>query len=82
MKTISNREFIANPGMYFDMAREQDEVRVKKGREVFHIVYEPAMSEQPILAPDDDYRRAISMDEFKERVLVKIDRLDEKYSRK
>ncbi len=82
MKTISNREFLAHPEMYFDMAREQDEVRVTKGRDVFHIVYEPPVTQQPVHQPDEKLRQAISMDEFKERALAMVDRLDEKYARK
>ncbi len=81
MRTISNREFIANPEMYLGMATQQ-EVRVRKGQRVIRLVNEPPVRRQPILEADDDLRRAISMDEFKERVLVEIDRLDEKYSRK
>ena len=82
MKTISNREFAGNLDHYFDVAREQDEVRVKKGREMFRLVYEASIPQQPILEPDDDYRRAISCDEFKERLLARIEKLDEKYARK
>jgi hypothetical protein len=81
MRTISNREFSARPDIYFDMAREQA-VRVRKGREIFHIVHVPSTDEQPLLAPDDDFRRAIPMKEFKEKVLVMVDKLDKKYARK
>ncbi len=66
MKTISAREFVANPELYLGIAREQ-EVRVKKGREMFHIVYEaatPPLPPQPFLEPDDDLRRAITFDEL------------------
>ncbi len=38
MKTISNSEFLANPEMWLDEAREQD-VCVKKGNAMFHIIY-------------------------------------------
>jgi hypothetical protein len=65
--------------MYLDLAREQD-VRVKKGREMFRLVYETP-DEQPLLTPDDDFRRAISMEEFKDRVLAMVERLDKKYAR-
>ena len=54
MKTISNREFLAHPEMYFDMAREQ-EVRIRRGKQVFS------------LAPDDEnepkYPRELTEDE-------------------
>ncbi len=63
MKTISSREFAANPEMYLGMARQQD-VLVKKGRDMFHIVYRPPVPQQPVLEPDDDLRRAITFDEL------------------
>ncbi len=40
MKTISTREFTANLDVYFDLARQQD-VRIRKGRLVFHLICEP-----------------------------------------
>ncbi len=76
MKTISAREFVANPEMYLGIAREQ-EVRVKKGREMFHIVYEaatPSLPPQPFLEPDDDLRRAITVDELLKGIHEDIDR--------
>ncbi len=79
MKTISNREFAGNLDHYFDVAREQDEVRVKKGREMYRLVYEASMPQQPILEPDDDYRRAISCDEFKERALETVEKVHRKF---
>jgi hypothetical protein len=72
MKTISNREFAGNLDHYFDVAREQDEVRVKKGREMYRLVCEASIPQQPIREPDDDYRRAITIDELKERMSVSI----------
>jgi hypothetical protein len=70
MRTISNSEFAAHPEMYLDMAREQD-VRVKKGRDTFRLVYETPdrrsakhSDEQPLLAPDDDLRSAITGEEL------------------
>ncbi len=81
MKTISNREFIANPDLYLNIATEQ-EVRIRRGRQVLHITCEAPATAQPIHQPDDDFRRAISIDDFKERVLARIEKLDEKYARK
>ncbi len=73
MKTISTREFTANPDRYFDMAREQD-VRIRKGRQVFHLICEPPISPQPFLEPDDDLRNAITIDEFLRRFDEKLDK--------
>jgi hypothetical protein len=63
MRTISNNEFSAHPDLYLDMARDQD-VMVKKGRDLFHIIYASPADRQPILEPDDDLRRAITIDEL------------------
>ncbi len=74
MITVSNSEFFANPEMYFDYAREKDEVRVEKGHEVYHIVYETPALKQPVLEPDDDLRRAISCEELLKGIHEDIDR--------
>jgi hypothetical protein len=63
MMTISNSEFMAHPERYFDMAVNED-VRIQKGHQMFYIVYAPPIREQPLLSPDDDLRRAITMDEL------------------
>ncbi len=63
MRTISNREFAAHPEMYLDMAQDND-VRIRKGRKMFRLVYETPV-EQQILAPDDDLRNAVTIDELR-----------------
>jgi hypothetical protein len=67
MRTITSSEFLAHPEMYLDMAVEQN-VRIQKGREMFHIVYAPPVDEQPLLQPDDDFRNAITMEELLEGI--------------
>ncbi len=81
MKTISNREFCANPDLYMGVAKEQD-VRIRRGRRVYHLICEPPADEQPLLAPDDDLRRALSAEEFRERLEERMRRVDEKYARR
>jgi hypothetical protein len=71
METVSSREFMAHPERYLEMAANQD-IRIKKGRKVFRIVYEAPVPEPPILEPDDDFRRAITIDELKARMRVSI----------
>jgi hypothetical protein len=71
MKTISSSEFIARPDFYLDMAINHD-VCIKKGSKLYHLVCEPSTNEQPILSPDDDFRRAITAEEFKERMRLSI----------
>ena len=63
MKTISNREFCANPDLYLGVAKEQD-VRIRRGRGMFTLVYTPPADEQPLRAPDDKLRSAITFDEL------------------
>ena len=38
--------------------------------------------EQQILEPDDDFRRAITMDEFIERAMERLDKIDKIYVKK
>ncbi len=71
MKTISNREFCANPDLYMGVAAEQ-EVRVRRGRMTYRIICEPPATEQPIREPDDKLRNAITFDELKERMSESI----------
>jgi hypothetical protein len=81
MRTISGSEFLAHPEKYLNMAVEQD-VRIQKGREMFHIVYAPPVDEQPILQPDDDLRRALSANEFREKLKVVLEGVDRKFAQK
>jgi len=41
-----------------------------------------AFREQKILEPDDDFRRAITIDEFIERAMVRLDKIDQMYAAK
>lgn len=81
MKTISNREFVANPEMYLALARLQA-VRIRRGRQIFHLTCEPPTPPQPTLAPDDDLRRALSAEEFREKLAATMMRVDAKYARR
>jgi len=54
-----------------------DEVCIKREQN-----YNPLVEEQVILQPDDDFFRAITMDEFKERALLIVEKLDKKYANK
>ena len=85
MTVVSSKEFATNQSKYFDLAVKED-VRIKRGRNIFYLRYEPVekinISEQPIFEPDDDLRRAITMDEFKERALVMVEKIHNMYARK
>jgi len=81
MILVNSAEFATHQEKYFNMARNND-VCIQNGQEVFRLVYNPIVEEQPILEPDEDFYRAITMDEFKQKVLVMVDKLDKKYGRK
>jgi len=74
MTTISSKEFVTHQDKYFNMAIGND-VRIKRRRNMFRLVYEPLVEEQVILQPDDDLRRAITMDELRDSALEFIDKL-------
>jgi hypothetical protein len=52
-----------------------DDVRIRRKRNTFRLVYEPTTEEQPVLEPDDDLRNAITMDELRDSALEFIDKL-------
>ena len=77
MTVVSTKEFNVNQEKYFDMAINE-EVCIKKGNRMFHLMYRPVevqYPEQAVLEPDDDLRNAISMDELLEKVKKHIHQL-------
>jgi hypothetical protein len=48
------------------------EVCIKRGRNMFRLMRQPAEDEQPLLEPDEDLRNAITAEELKEVVLEDI----------
>ena len=74
MAVISSKEFATHQDKYFNMAIN-DDVRIKRERKMFRLVYEPVVEEQVVLQPDDDLRRAITMDELRDSALEFIDKL-------
>ncbi len=62
MRVISSAELRNNMKKYLDLA-STEQVLIQRGRnETFELV-----KRQPIKEPDEDFHRAISMDEFRER---------------
>jgi len=80
MVTVSTKEFKTNQDKYFDMAINEA-VCIKNGDDIFHLIYENQYPEQPILEPDDDFYRSISTKEFREKLVVVLDRVDKKYAK-
>lgn len=90
MTVVSSKEFICNEDKYFDMALN-DHVIVQRGDNMFHIIYKnidemntyhDASVYDEVLEPDEDSYRAIPADEFRERLIEVIDRVDKKYANK
>ena len=72
MTVVSSKEFTANQEKYFDLALDE-QVFIQKDGNVFLLVYKnvddmniyhDASVYEEILEPDDDFRSAITMDEF------------------
>ena len=83
MTVVSSTEFATNQEKYFDLALEE-QVFIQKGDNMFLLIYKnvddrnsyhDASVYEEILEPDDDLRRAISIDAFREKVHELIDRL-------
>jgi len=77
MTEVSGKEFIANQKRYFDMAIDE-KICIKRGKNRFHLLYAPDEKQvppQPILEPDEDFYRAITMDELRESVHEHIHKL-------
>jgi len=62
MTVVSTKEFNTNQEKYFDMALD-DEIYIQRGDCLF-IVTRVNGHEKKYKEPDDDLRRAITMDEF------------------
>ena len=66
MTVVTTKEFNANQEKYFDLALNE-EIFVKRDNIMF-IVTRVSDKKKKYLKPDDDFRRAISMDELRRRV--------------
>ena len=64
MTVVSTKEFNANQEKYFDMALSE-EIFVRRDNVMF-IVTRANDKQKKYLAPDDDLRNAISIDELRE----------------
>ena len=90
MTVVSTKEFNIDQEKYFDLALEE-EVFIKRGDYMFLLlnknvndtnIYHDESVYEEVLAPDDDFRRALSVEEFRERLMVVLDRVDKKYANK
>jgi len=67
MTVVSSKEFANQPTKYYNMA-VNEQVAIKRGKNMFHLVFRPfEKTKERVFEPDDDFYRSISADEFKER---------------
>jgi len=75
MTIVSSKEFVSNKKRYFDLALNED-IAIKRGKNVFQLACTniDAIKGQAFLEPDEDLKRAITMDELLERTNGVIDK--------
>ena len=73
MTVVSSKEFVSNHNKYFGMALKE-QLYVRNGGNIFQV----SIAKDKIVdhkKPDDDFRRAITADEFMEGALKIIDKI-------
>jgi len=85
MTVITTQEFAANQNKYFDMAVSQD-ICIKRNQDMFRLMYnivdETNVTKRKYKQPDEDFYRALSMDEFIEKALVRVEKIDKMYAKR
>jgi hypothetical protein len=75
MTVVSAKEFNIHQDKYLDMALDE-EIFLQRGNLMYHLTFNSHVDtqslEQPVLAPDDDLRNAITADELKKKMRVAI----------
>ncbi|MDR2206910.1 MAG: hypothetical protein LBE36_12235 [Flavobacteriaceae bacterium] len=79
MTIINSKEFVQNEDKYFELALNE-RVFIKKGNHTFFVTN--ADESDDYLEPDEDFHRAITIDEFKRRALLIVEKLDKKYAKR
>ena len=90
MTVINTKEFNSHQDKYFEMALDE-QVFIQNGDHTFlliynnvddmHVYHEASVYEE-VLEPDEDFRNAISGDEFKKRALEMVEKIHNLYSNK
>ena len=89
MTVVSSKEFASHQDKYFDIALNE-QVFIQKDNNMFLLVYKniddtdiyhEASVYEEILEPDEDFYSALSVEEFREKLTVVLDRLDKKYAK-
>ena len=82
MTVVSSKEFATKPTKYYNLA-VNEQVVIKRGNNMYNLTYTPLpvvkYPEQPILEPDENYYRAITMGEFKERARETVEAAYKRY---
>jgi hypothetical protein len=87
MTVVSSKEFVGNEDKYFDLALDE-QVFIQKGDNMFLLIYKnvddmniyhDASVYEEILIPDIDFRKAITMDEFRKRARVIVENVHNRY---
>ena len=90
MTVVSSKEFVSHQDKYFEMAMDE-QVFIQKGNSMFLLIYKniddmniyhEASVYEEVLEPDEDFYRAIPMDEFIEKALVMVEKVDKIYAPK
>ena len=79
MLVVTDAQFKSNPQAYLDRVDEGEEVLLQRSEGQRYLIIpaqdEPSDQEDYFLEPDEDLRRAISFEEFRESALAHIEEL-------
>jgi len=85
MTVVSSKEFVANQEKYFGMAVTED-IGIKRGKNMFHLIMcrpDRTTVKEPIyFEPDEDFYKSITMDEFIDKAMVRLEKIDKMYAKK
>jgi len=73
MTLVSSNEFAVNQQRYLSLARKED-VCIQNEEDMYPLLC-TSIEKQPILEPDEDFYKAITMEEVRERLHRVIDKL-------
>jgi hypothetical protein len=78
MTVVNSKEFSINQTKYFNLALSEDVV-IRRGKNIYHLIGRSDdnanIPAQPILEPDDDLRRAITMEDLRIKMHKRIHEL-------
>ena len=87
MTVVSSKEFSSHQEKYFEIALDE-QVFIRKGDNIFLLIckntddiniYHETSVYGEVLEPDEDFHRALSAKDFRERLVVVLDGVDKKF---